>query len=113
MQHPLIRFVIGFLSGVLGMLAGWVGLASLVMALAGPDRDGGLAMGAFFNIGPFGGLIGFVAGVLLFIKLGQVSQPASAPDADRTDAAPPPKRLRAVFAVAVLAITAGLSWWGW
>jgi uncharacterized membrane protein YfcA len=47
MQHPLMRFVIGFLSGVLGMLAGWTGLAVLVIALAGPDRDGGLAMEPF------------------------------------------------------------------
>ena len=32
-------------------------------------RDGGGAMGAFFNIGPIGAVAGFVAGVLLFIKL--------------------------------------------
>jgi hypothetical protein len=51
-----MRFIIGFLSGVLGMLAGWAGLAALVISLAGPDRDGGLAMGAFFNIGPIGGI---------------------------------------------------------
>jgi hypothetical protein len=57
-MQPFMRFVIGVLSGVLGMLAGWAGLAALVVALAGPDRDGGIAMGALFTIGPFGGLIG-------------------------------------------------------
>ena len=50
----LMRFIIGLLSGVLGMLAGWAGLAFLVVSLAGPDRDGGIAMGAFFQIGPIG-----------------------------------------------------------
>ena len=52
-----MRFIIGFLSGVLGMLAGWSGLALLVVTLAGSERDdGGTAMGAFFNIGPIGGV---------------------------------------------------------
>jgi hypothetical protein len=120
MQHPLTRFVIGFLSGVLGMLAGWTGLASLVIALAGPDRDGGLAMGAFFNIGPVGGLVGFAAGVLLFIKIGQIKShpfsevtPSAAADSSNAAPAAGQTRVSAVFAVAVLAITAGLGWWGW
>ena len=118
-----MRFIIGFLSGVLGMLAGWVGLAALVVALAGPDRDGGIAMGAFFNIGPIGGLIGFVAGVLLFVKFGTLAQATSSaqvtlpPDAERSDtaSAPLPARTRVSrpFAVAVLLIVAGLAWWGW
>jgi len=56
-----MRFILGFLSGVIGLLAGWFGLAALVIGLSGPDRDGGVAMGAFFNIGPIGGLVGFVA----------------------------------------------------
>jgi hypothetical protein len=120
-----MRFIIGFLSGALGMLAGWSGLAALVIAIEGPDRDGGLAMGAFFNIGPIGGLIGFVAGVLLFIKIGQVSgarvssdqasQGASPPAAEQPAAAPAqtPKRVSRIYAVVILAIAAGLGWWGW
>ena len=51
------------LSGVVGMLAGWFGLAFPVIALARPDRDAGVAMGSFFNIGPLGALIGFGVGV--------------------------------------------------
>ncbi len=128
-----MRFIIGFLSGVLGMLAGWAALATLVVALGGPDRDGGLAMGAVFNIGPIGGLAGFIAGVWLFIKKGLASQAASSPDAERSlspdaeqsDAAPAstsasasspaPARTRVspAFAVAVLVVMAGLAWWGW
>jgi hypothetical protein len=140
-----MRFILGFLSGVLGLLAGWSGLAALVMGLAGPDRDGGVAMGAFFNIGPIGGLAGFVAGVMLFIKFGIVSQgspPSGAEPSDtqpsgtaQPDTAPPDTvppdtvqsdtvqsrtapaaartRVSPVFAVAVLAITSGLGWWGW
>jgi hypothetical protein len=110
-----MRFIVGFVSGVLGLLAGWSGLAMLVIGLAGPDRDGGLAMGAFFNIGPIGGLIGFVAGVLLFIKLGMVPQARPLADAGGADPAGRPARTRVspLFAVPVLAIAAGLGWWGW
>jgi hypothetical protein len=39
--------------------------------LQGPTATGGLAIGAFFNIGPLGGFVGFAAGVLLFVKIGQ------------------------------------------
>jgi hypothetical protein len=110
-----MRFILGFLSGVIGLLAGWFGLAALVIGLAGPDRDGGVAMGAFFNIGPIGGLVGFAAGVLLFVKKGIVSQGASSPDAERSGAAPAPVRTRVspTFAVAVLVIAGGLGWWAW
>ena len=125
-----MRFILGFLSGVLGMLAGWSALAFLVVTLGGPDRDGGLAMGAFFNIGPIGGVAGFIAGVWLFIKLGLVSQapsssaaerpeaaeaPASLGDAERPEAAPALARTRVSrpFAVVVLLAVGGLAWWGW
>jgi hypothetical protein len=110
-----MRFIIGFLSGVLGLLAGWFALAALVVGLGGPDRDGGIAMGAFFNIGPVGALVGFVAGVLLFIKLGLVPQGPSSPDAAPSDAAPAPPRTRvsSAFAVVVLLLTGGLAWWAW
>src|SRR3954464_8386181 len=103
-----MRIVLGFLSGVVGLLAGWSGLAALVIALAGPDRDGGLAMGAFFNIGPLGGLIGFAVGVLLFVKIGQirieqVSPVASFAVADSAIAAPAARQTRVspIFAGAI------------
>ena len=69
-----MRIILGLLSGLLGALAGWFGLALLVISLAGSGRDGGVAMGAFFLIGPIGGLVGLIAGVLLFIKIGIVRQ---------------------------------------
>src|SRR5450631_3886461 len=107
-----MRFIIGFLSGVLGLLAGWFALAALVVVLAGPDRDGGITMGAVFTIGPIGGVAGFVAGLWLFIKIGLVAQGPSSPDAERSDAAPAAARTRVspAFAVAVLVLTAGLAW---
>ncbi len=110
-----MRFIIGFLSGVLGLLAGWAGLAFLVIGLAGPDRDGGIAMGAFFQIGPIGGLVGFIAGVVLFIKFGMKSRAAVSPDAEPESAPPASPKTHASpgFAVAVLLITGGLAWWGW
>jgi hypothetical protein len=116
-----MRVVLGFLSGVIGMLAGWIGLAFLVVTLAGPDRDGGIAMGAFFNIGPIGAVIGFVVGVWLFVKFGLVAQgvasaappssaPASAPSGAevgplRPAAAAPVTRISRPFAVVLLAMS--------
>ncbi len=121
-----MRIVLGFLSGVIGMLAGWFGLAFLVVALAGPDRDGGTAMGAFFNIGPIGAVIGFGIGVWLFVKFGLVArhavaapvpvpsvEPASAPSVGSTADVPAKIRISRPFAIAVVAIVGGLAWWGW
>jgi hypothetical protein len=118
-----MRVVLGFLSGVVGMLAGWFGLAFLVIALAGPDRDGGIAMGAFFNIGPLGALIGCAVGIFLFVKFGLVAQaaaPAAAAPVQPASAPPlggaiPPKArpISRPFAVVLLAIVASLAWWGW
>lgn len=110
-----MRYILGFLSGALGLLAGWSSLAALVIGLAGPDRDGGLAMGAFFNIGPIGGVVGFVVGVLLFIKFGLVPQAIPSSDAERSGTAPVSARTRVskAFAVAVLLLAGGLAWWAW
>jgi hypothetical protein len=58
-----MRIVLGFPLRRCRLLAGWFGLAFPVIALARPDRDAGVAMGAFFNIGPLGALIGFGVGV--------------------------------------------------
>lgn len=108
-----MRFIIGFLSGVLGTLAGWFGLAMLVISLSGHDQDGGIAMGAFFNIGPIGGVAGFIAGVLLYVKFGIKREPPAAEAG--APGAPPPARTRVSrpFAIVVVAIVAGLAWWGW
>jgi hypothetical protein len=119
-----MRYVLGILSGLLGMLAGWFGLAFLIVSLAGPDRDGGTAMGAFFNIGPIGGIAGFVAGFWLFWKFGLVRQSAAPPDtatqgavlsATEPPVAPPVSRTRVSrpVAVAVLLIAGGIAFWAW
>lgn len=121
-----MRIVLGFLSGILGMLAGWFGLAFLVVSLAGPDRDGGTAMGAFFNIGPIGAVVGFGIGVWLFAKFGLVGRrhvetsPALVPSAEvtaapsaETAAAPAARRISRPFAIAVVATVTFLAWWGW
>src|SRR5579871_6058672 len=107
-----MRIVLGLMSGVVGMLAGWFGLAFLIIALAGEDRDGGTAMGAFFNIGPIGAVIEFGIGVWLFVKFGLVARhvaaapsaaPAGAPLVGAADA-PAAPRISRPFAVAVVAI---------
>ncbi len=110
----LMRFVLGLLSGVLGMLAGWSALAALVVALSGPDRDGGLAMGAFFNIGPFGGVAGLIAGIWLFNRIGIVREgSASAPAETSGTASPPRRQLSYPFAVTILLLAAGIAYWAW
>lgn len=109
-----MRIILGFLSGLLGALAGWSGLAALVIALAGPDRDGGIAMGAFFDVGPIGGVVGLIAGIWLFVRFGLVRNAAPEPPAEASDAAPHrATRLSFPFAVTVLLIVAILGWWGW
>jgi len=100
-----MRYIIGFISGILGALAGWFGLAMLVIALAGEDRDGGIAMGAFFQIGPVGGVIGFILGVLVFIKLGQ--KRVTTPDGKQRRRAAP------LFAIVVVTVAVLLAYWGW
>ena len=110
-----MRVLVGFLSGLLGALAGWAALAMAVVGLAGPDRDGGIAMGAAFNIGPFGGLVGFALGLWLFARIGLVRVPATpaATPPPELAAAPGRARVSRPFAAAVLALAAGLAWWGW
>ncbi|MGY8710850.1 hypothetical protein RAD16_34395 [Bradyrhizobium sp. 18BD] len=109
-----MRFVLGFLSALLGALAGWSGLAALVVMLAGPDRDGGIAMGAFVDIGPIGGIAGLIAGIWLFMRFGLIRNTAPPPTAESSDDAPRrTARLSLPFAIPVLLIAAGLAWWGW
>ena len=118
-----MRIVLGFMSGVLGMLAGWFGLAWLVVALAGPDRDGGIAMGAFFDIGPLGALIGFGLGVWLFVRFGLVASrapQAMSPSPEPAIAspvaaavAPAATRLSRPFATVIMTIVGVLAWWAW
>jgi hypothetical protein len=109
-----MRFILGLLSALLGALAGWSGLAALVVMLAGPDRDGGIAMGAFFDIGPIGGVAGLIAGIWLFVRFGIVRNAAPQPVTETSDVAPHrATRLSAPFAVTVLLIATSLAWWGW
>ena len=99
-----MRVVLGFLSGVLGGIAGWFGLAALWMAFSGPDRNGDIAMAAIFVIGPFGGFAGFLAGMLpFFSKLVVVRQAASG---SRT-------RISLPFAGVLLAVAGVVAWLAW
>ena len=109
-----MRFILGLLSALLGLLAGWSALAALVIMSAGPDRDGGIAMGAFFNIGPIGGVVGLVTGIWLFMRFGIVRNAEPPPAAETSDPAPRrATRLSPPFATTVLLTVAILGWWGW
>lgn len=109
-----MRFILGFLSALLGALAGWSALAALVVMLAGPDRDGGIAMGAVFDIGPIGGVVGLIAGIWLFVRFGLVRNAAPPAAAETSDAAPHrATRPSYPFAATVLLAVAILGYWGW
>ncbi|MBR0824089.1 hypothetical protein JQ596_00980 [Bradyrhizobium manausense] len=104
-----MRVILSLLSGLVGALAGWLGLALLAASIAGPDRDGGIAMGAFFDIGPIGGLVGFAAGVWLFVRTGVVRDSTASPDA----ATAPRTRISRPYAVVLLLLVGGIAWWTW
>src|SRR5579875_2923016 len=109
-----MRVLFALLSGLLGLLAGWAALAMAVIGLAGPDPDGGVAMGAAFNIGPAGGLVGFGLGLWAFLRWGLVRRRvAPGGVSPETGAAPARARLSRPFASAVLAVVVALGCWGW
>jgi hypothetical protein len=83
-----MRIVIGFLAGVIGLVVGWPGLAALAIGLSGPDHDGGIAMGAFFMLGPVGGIVGLVVGVPIFRKLGLVRLTSMSNGKEQSDVIP-------------------------
>lgn len=111
--ETIMRFILGLLSGLIGMLAGWFGLALLVIALWGSGPDGGTAMGAFFQIGPLGGLVGLIAGIWLFIWKGIVRERASPDEPQQTEITSGRTRASRPFAISILMFTAGLAWWAW
>jgi len=118
-----MRIVLGLLAGLLGLVAGWFGLALAVIGLAGPDRDGGIAMGAFFQIGPIGGIAGFFAGLWLFRRLGLVrasAVPTATAPVPTAEAGPQPvaaisdgRRISRPVAIVIVAVAAGLAWGVW
>jgi hypothetical protein len=67
-----MKYLVPPIAGILGLTAGWIIAVAVLIGfgavLGVADRDGGLAMTAFFVIGPFAGLIGLIAGVWLALR---------------------------------------------
>jgi hypothetical protein len=67
-----MKYLVPSIAGILGLAAGWIIAVAVLIALSAlldvVDRDGGLAMMAFFGIGPIAGLIGLIAGVWLALR---------------------------------------------
>jgi hypothetical protein len=67
-----MKFIVPSIAGILGLAAGWIIAVAVLLGVSTvmgvADRDGGLAMMAFFGIGPFAGLIGLIAGVWLALR---------------------------------------------
>jgi hypothetical protein len=67
-----MKYLVPSIAGILGLAAGWIIAAAVLIGLSAllgvVDRDGGLAMMAFFGLGPFAGLIGLIAGVWLALR---------------------------------------------
>lgn len=98
-----MTIVYAFLAAIAGAIAGWFGSATLYMSLmlatGASDREGALAMGAFFGVGPIGGVIGALAGAGLVLYFRRRSEG--------------PKTGRAAFitlAVVIGALFAGFNW---
>lgn len=98
-----MTFVYAILAAIAGAAAGWFGSAmlymSVMLATGASDREGALAMGAFFGVGPIGGVTGALAGagLVLYFRRGNDG----------------PKMGRTAFitlAVVVGALFAGFNW---
>jgi hypothetical protein len=67
-----VKYFTTALAGIFGGVIGWIGSAAAVLGLTAAfgihDRDGGLAMSAFFFFGPVGGLAGLVFAVWLMLR---------------------------------------------
>lgn len=58
----------GAAAGYFGSAFGYVALATM---LGASNFEGALAMGAFFSVGPIGGVVGAILGVVLAIQIGR------------------------------------------
>jgi hypothetical protein len=100
-----VRYLATAVAGIVGGVVGWVGIAAAVMALAAAagmhDRDGGLAMSAFFFVGPFGGIAGLVTAVWLMLR--RRKETAAAPLGRHT--------LVALGAVVMIAAAVAAGFW--
>lgn len=75
--HPM-TYVLAIVAGLAGAAIGWLAASMGALAIGGmlgmSDFEGGRAMFAFFGIGPIGGLIGLIGGVVLALRYhGKVS----------------------------------------
>ena len=65
-------YIAAALAGVVGTVVGWLAAALLAVAIGSAlgvsDREGALAMSAFFAIGPIGGLTGLVLAVWFVMR---------------------------------------------
>ncbi len=91
------------IAAIAGAAAGWFGSALLFMAImlavGESDREGALAMGAFFSVGPIGAAAGALigAGLVIYIRRGR-----EGPRLNRT--------VLIVLAVVAAALYGGYSW---
>jgi MFS family permease len=67
-----MTYLLAILAGIAGAAIGWFASAMAALVLGGmsgmSDFEGGRAMFAFLGIGPIGGLIGLIAGILLALR---------------------------------------------
>lgn len=78
----MTRILFAALAGLFGAAIGWIAFAAITLTVAhvtgAVDTDGGLAMSAIFGIGPVGGLIGFLAGSVLWLRRDRRAETGSA-----------------------------------
>jgi len=116
--------ILGAIAGaVLGYLGAFVIGYPIIVAMDGPDRDGGIAMGVAVTLGPAMAVITALLFMLLILRLTRPKHPQTASEPDSTEdpdealLRPPPgtntgpdtQTLIATGVVVVL-IVAGMMW---
>ncbi|MCX2721676.1 hypothetical protein [Roseibium salinum] len=78
-----MRVVWAILGAVAGLVIGYIGsvvvIYPIVVAIDGPDRDGGLAMGVAFTIAPALAVIIAVICFIVSLRLTRRKKPAAGP----------------------------------
>jgi len=98
-----MTYVLALVAGIVGSALGWIVAAAVTVLIAGQlgmsDFEGERGMTAIFGIGPIGGLVGLIAGVVVTLRW-----------RGRHSAAGIAWRLPLVL-VSIAAAVAGVLWW--
>lgn len=79
-MHALLAILSAILGAVVGYVASFVVAYPIFVAIDGPDRDGGIAMGIAVTVGPLMAVVAAVLFLVFVLKAGQAEGPAGSVD---------------------------------